>query len=504
MTREERLRFCKTCTNQSFDVQYGIICGITGQPADFEETCENYSESPILKAEMEKKDKDALIREKTVGKSRRFANFIIDALALYLFSLTAGMVLGVFLAFFWFEGLMMLETAPWWVSQLISFVFGMIYYILFETITGRTPGKYITGTRVICEDGSKPEFNTILLRSLIRFIPLEPFSFLGSQPTGWHDNWTKTLVVRHNIFPVRFTPQEYYPGIGQSFALTGLILLLMVAHAPLYLLFLPLGEEFSTFLYYTAFVGIAFLIIRRWRKKHTGEKGFYFSWRNLRFIPLVAVAAIAVQTGIISPLISLVPVPEELQTLMINEIPRFTLFGILAIVVVAPVMEEFIFRGIMQDGLTSHIGPLKAILLTSLLFGFIHLNPWQFITGFVLGVFLGWLYYLTRDIIMVITFHLVNNLFVVLVYNYAGIDPADGELHTILDALPQNVSHPLVISVSIAIALGLVVYFGFALKRVQTTQETTAVMPADREYEIVMDNEAAVYPESDELPAKYL
>jgi len=42
---------------------------------------------------------------------------------------------------------------------------------------------------------------SVLARTAIRCIPFEPFSFLGSDPEGWHDNWSKTRVVPvHNPY----------------------------------------------------------------------------------------------------------------------------------------------------------------------------------------------------------------------------------------------------------------------------------------------------------------
>lgn len=70
-----------------------------------------------------------------------------------------------------------------------------IYYGLFESLNGRTLGKYITGTVVIARDGSKPGEGTIFLRTLCRQIPFEFISFLFGLPLGWHDTLSKTLVV---------------------------------------------------------------------------------------------------------------------------------------------------------------------------------------------------------------------------------------------------------------------------------------------------------------------
>jgi uncharacterized RDD family membrane protein YckC len=67
---------------------------------------------------------------------------------------------------------------------------------MFEYLTGRTLAKYITKTKVIDENGEKPDFKKILLRTLSRIFPFEPLSFLVSGNTGWHDEWSKTIVVK--------------------------------------------------------------------------------------------------------------------------------------------------------------------------------------------------------------------------------------------------------------------------------------------------------------------
>lgn len=72
------------------------------------------------------------------------------------------------------------------------------YYFLFEATLGRTPGKFLTGTRVVSTNGGRPSAAQILGRSLARFVPFEPFSFLfgGNPPRGWHDKWSNTRVVK--------------------------------------------------------------------------------------------------------------------------------------------------------------------------------------------------------------------------------------------------------------------------------------------------------------------
>ncbi|MBL7891422.1 MAG: RDD family protein [Bacteroidia bacterium] len=81
------------------------------------------------------------------------------------------------------------------ISLIIVLLFP-IYYTLFEYYFQQTPGKMITGTIVIDNYVQKPGLRICLLRTLIRFVPFEPFSCLGSPSRGWHDKWTNTYVVK--------------------------------------------------------------------------------------------------------------------------------------------------------------------------------------------------------------------------------------------------------------------------------------------------------------------
>jgi uncharacterized RDD family membrane protein YckC len=69
-----------------------------------------------------------------------------------------------------------------------------VYYILCEFFFQKTIGKVFTRSIVVDEYGNKPDFKTIVVRSVIRFIPFEWFSFIN-QSRGWHDRWTNTFVI---------------------------------------------------------------------------------------------------------------------------------------------------------------------------------------------------------------------------------------------------------------------------------------------------------------------
>ena len=83
--------------------------------------------------------------------------------------------------------------------------------------------------------------------------------------------------------------------------------------------------------------------------------------------------------------------------------------GILAVAIIAPIVEETIFRGMILKGFLKHYSVTKSVILSALLFGLIHMNPWQFVTAFAAGIVLGWWYVKTDSIIATIFGHALNN-----------------------------------------------------------------------------------------------
>jgi membrane protease YdiL (CAAX protease family) len=83
--------------------------------------------------------------------------------------------------------------------------------------------------------------------------------------------------------------------------------------------------------------------------------------------------------------------------------------GIILAALVAPVVEEIIFRGILLRGFAAHYGRARGVLYSSLLFGLAHANPWQFVPALVLGFFLGALYLRTRTVVPTIVAHALYN-----------------------------------------------------------------------------------------------
>ncbi|MGE8339655.1 RDD family protein [Flavobacterium sp. ACN2] len=80
-------------------------------------------------------------------------------------------------------------------TYLAFFTFLMLNYFFMECFFGTTMGKFATGLVVVTENGMKPNFIKILIRTLCRVIPFDVLSFLGKSGSFWHDSISKTYVV---------------------------------------------------------------------------------------------------------------------------------------------------------------------------------------------------------------------------------------------------------------------------------------------------------------------
>jgi hypothetical protein len=76
----------------------------------------------------------------------------------------------------------------------IYLLFYFIYYFCCELVFRQTIGKVITNSVVIIN--SDHSLTRIFIRSISRYIPFEPFSFIIGDREAWHDKLSKTKLVR--------------------------------------------------------------------------------------------------------------------------------------------------------------------------------------------------------------------------------------------------------------------------------------------------------------------
>ncbi len=113
--------------------------------------------------------------------------------------------------------------------------------------------------------------------------------------------------------------------------------------------------------------------------------------------------------------------PEFLQEL-VEQLKIITIGNgfiiILTTAIVAPIVEEMLFRGYLQKVLEESWKDItKAILVTSIFFALVHLNPYWIVQIYLLGLVLGYLAWRTNSIIPGIFLHGLNNGFAVALNN---------------------------------------------------------------------------------------
>lgn len=98
---------------------------------------------------------------------------------------------------------------------------------------------------------------------------------------------------------------------------------------------------------------------------------------------------------------------------------KFGFWGALfKVAIIAPIIEESLFRGIIMRGFMKNYTNWFSILISAILFSVYHLNPWQMTYTFFLGLLLGWIMIRSRSLILCIIVHSINNLSVLLTITY--------------------------------------------------------------------------------------
>lgn len=110
-----------------------------------------------------------------------------------------------------------------------------------------------------------------------------------------------------------------YPNITQSWGIVGISILSMILFIPVNLFLNHIaGKEVSFLLYYLLTMGAPFWFAHSKRKKRTNAGGYSFDFSSAKIIILVSISIIAIQTGITTPLISLIPMPEFVKKIFLE------------------------------------------------------------------------------------------------------------------------------------------------------------------------------------------
>lgn len=215
------------------------------------------------------------------------------------------------------------------------------------------------------------------------------------------------------------TQNYHYPNISQS---VWILVLLSVLMGVLSIPFALLADDDSSQLSQHPAVGslisvVAFgLILMRGLKRAKASLREICPLVPVRLSLLFPMALAVIGTSILisetdNLLRTFLPPPawfdELFRSLLSGEI---SLWGsILSLVVVAPLTEELLVRGLILRGFLSHYSTRKAILASAIFFGVLHLNPWQLIGATALGILFAWWFVETRSMLPCLFGHALAN-----------------------------------------------------------------------------------------------
>ena len=143
-----------------------------------------------------------------------------------------------------------------------------------------------------------------------------------------------------------------------------------------------------------------------------------------------------------SPILPDITFPDTPAAAMLYLL-NLTLFG--------PLVEEMVFRGIVMNTLR-RFGDSFALLISSLLFAFIHMNLTQMPNAFLMGLVMGYFVLCTGSLWVGVLIHAVNNSLVLL-------------LNGVLYSVPQSASVMVMLSVFSLYLIGGIIALLYLVRR---------------------------------------
>jgi membrane protease YdiL (CAAX protease family) len=167
--------------------------------------------------------------------------------------------------------------------------------------------------------------------------------------------------------------------------------------------------------------------IKKSKKQTTSPFNFSLSKPQGWLVPVIIISTLALVVGL-EGISSLIPMPIYVRKIFERAFTK-NVFSLILAIIAAPIMEEILCRGIVLKGLLKNYSPQKAILISALFFGIMHLNPWQAFPASFAGLFLGWVFYKTKSVIPGMIIHATINATASLLLFFPGFK--DGFLNAL-------------------------------------------------------------------------
>lgn len=125
-------------------------------------------------------------------------------------------------------------------------------------------------------------------------------------------------------------------------------------------------------------------------------------------LPFIVFAGFIV--NLISSYYNTAPDMQDVVKWMLEEKSLFVIICLVFFgIIVAPILEEILFRGFLQSALKNTFGSRYALVISASLFAVVHMDVFAFLQIFILGILLGYLYEKTQTLAASIFVHILHN-----------------------------------------------------------------------------------------------
>lgn len=211
---------------------------------------------------------------------------------------------------------------------------------------------------------------------------------------------------------------ERYPGWWQAIGLLALFLLLQLGLGLVFVVAEPvvhLSPEHPGVQGAVALLAGGTIAWLGWRRRGGAPHETYPVGRVPAALLVAVVVTVAGMSILLSEadnlLRSVLPPPRWLEEFFDELVygGRSMWGSLFALVIAAPLAEEALFRGLILKGFLARYGVRTAIVASALLFGLVHLNPWQGLGAVAYGVVAGWWFVRSGSLVPCILGHALNN-----------------------------------------------------------------------------------------------
>jgi uncharacterized protein len=283
----------------------------------------------------------------------------------------------------------------------------------------------------------------------------------------------------------------YTPGVAGVFAILGWFLAGMILGGLIniaLLFFMPkLPLYYSMLIVYPVqFIPVLMFVRLKSMNNSMFDRGYaldssHFSKSGGAVTAILAALATIALEFILDPLMSSLPdMDGDLVKTMEKLLDGPLWVSLLSMCILAPVLEEWMCRGVVLRGLLNYsrkgepgedgsrrgMNPTLAIAISAIFFATIHGNLWQGISAFILGSLFGYVYYKTGSLKLTMLMHCTNNTLSVLssklpAFKEFGMDAS------LSDIVPMRYYVIIIIASAAILALALKVVSGIRMESIQ-------------------------------------